>query len=286
MWSEDLRRRKPVPFVAAPVEPLDCFGTLPPLPPPPGAGRWEAPSPRPAARDPRMLVVVRPALGPRRGTAVLVPPWKLPRLSLLAGWTAAVAGAGHDVWTLVPPLHLRRTPPGVRSGEAFVTADLPAVRASVEQLVLEVRALLAMARARGERVALVGLSLGALGAALAATTPEAPDRAALIAPPADLHAVMEETRIGRRLLPAPPRGDGAPAGLAAMLQPFRAEDRPPRAGRTLVAVGSADRIALPGAAAALARTWGADLRTYPRGHLTLLFLCRKVKSDVTEFLGA
>ena len=80
MWTEDLRLRRPAPFVAAAGGPLDCFGPLPPLPPPPRGRSWEAASPRPTARDPRMLVEVTPALGPRRGTAVLVPPWKLPRL--------------------------------------------------------------------------------------------------------------------------------------------------------------------------------------------------------------
>ncbi len=289
MWTEDLRLREPVPFVAADGAPLDCFGPLPPLPPPPRGPHWEAPSPRPTARDPRLRVQVTPPLGPRRGTAVLVPPWKLPRLSLVDGWIAAVTASGHEVWTLIPPLHLDRAPPGLRSGEAFVTANVPALRAGVEQLVLEIRVLLALARDRGQAVALVGLSLGGLGAALAATAPEAPDRAALIAPPADLHAVMNETRIGRRLLPALRGGERAapPAPeLSAMLRPFAADARPPRAGRVLIAVGSGDRIALPGPAAALARSWGAELRTYPRAHLTLLFLCRSVRRDLTAFLSA
>ncbi len=287
MWSEDLRRRAPARFVAAEREPLDCFGPLPPLPTPPEGGTWEAPSPRPSPGDARMLVHVTPARGQRRGTAVLVPPWKLPRLSVLAGWTATVAGTGNEVWTLIPPRHLRRSPPGFRSGEAFVTPDVPALRAAVEQMVLEIRVLLALAHARHQPAALVGLSLGGLGAALAATAPEAPERVAVIAPPADLHAVVLETRIGRRLL-ALPRAAGqaapGPDELSSMLWPFRADGRPPRAGRVLVAVGSADGIALPGAATDLARSWGAELRVYPRGHITLLFSCRKLKRDVGEFL--
>jgi len=289
MWAEDLRSGGTVPFVAPPREPLRCWGPLPPLPPPPAAGCWEAPSPRPAAGDGRMLVEVTAAAGARRGTAVLVPPWKVPRLSVLGGWTACLARAGHEVWTLVPPLHLGRALAGQRSGEGFVTADGPALRAAVEQLVLEIRVLLALARARGEPAALVGLSLGGLAAALAATAPEAPDRTALLAPAADLEAVLLGTRIGRRLLPGLRRGrPSGPAAdeLSAMLAPFRADGRRPGAGRVLVAVGSADRIALPGPGAALARSWGAELRVYPRGHLTLLFLCRAVRRDVGQFLSA
>ncbi len=287
MWTEDLRFGSATPFVAAPAEPLECFGPLPPLPPPPAGRQWEAPSPRPTAGDDRMRVEVIPAAGPRRGTAVLVPPWKLPRLSLLRRWTAAIARTGHEVWTLVPPLHLDRAPAGMRNGESFLTADGPALRALFAQLVLEIRVLLALARAQGGPTALIGLSLGGLAAALAATSPEAPDRTALIAPPADLHAVVMETRIGRRLLPALRNGGpAAPASaeLLAMLGPFRPEARRLRSRRVMVAVASGDRIALPGAATALARAWNAELRVYPRGHLTLLFLCRKARSDVEAFL--
>ena len=75
------------------------------------------------------------------------------------------------------------------------------------------------------------------------------------------------------------------AELSAMLRPFRAEGRAPRAGRVLVAVGSADSIASPAAATALARSWGAELRVYPRGHLTLLFLCAALRRDVVAFLS-
>jgi hypothetical protein len=292
MWSEDLRRRTPVPFVAAARDPLDCFGPLPVLPGPPrGPGAWEAPSPRPAPGDAVMRVVVTPAAGVRRGTAVLVPPWKLPRLSILAGWTRTLARTGHEVWTLIPPRHLGRSPPGIRSGEAFVTPDVPALRAAVEQLVLELRMLLVMAREAGGDTALVGLSLGALGAALAATAPEAPDRVAVVAPPADLAAIAAETRIGRRMLGLAERAERAGAAgpsvaeLEATLWPFRAHDRAPRAGRVLVAVGRADGITLPRAATALAEAWGAELRLYPRGHLTLLFACEALRRDLRAFLG-
>lgn len=288
MWSEDLRRRTPVPFVGAAREPLDCFGPLPPLPEPPSrAGAWEAPSPRPAPGDEILRIEVTKAAGARRGIAVLVPPWKLPRLSLLSGWTYAIARTGHEVWTVIPPLHLQRSPPGVASGEAFVTPNVPALRKAVEQLVLEIRLLLALARGQGGETALVGLSLGGLAAALAATSDEAPERVAVIAPPADLHAVAAETRIGKRLLGLSGRAGAMPVieELPAMLMPFRAHARPSRAARVLVAVGSADGIARTAAATELAREWSADLRVYPRGHITLLFLCAALRRDLRAFLG-
>jgi predicted alpha/beta hydrolase family esterase len=235
-----------------------------------------------------MAVLARRARGPRRGTAVLVPPWKVPGLAAVGGWTRLLARQRLDVWTLVPPRHLERTAPGTRSGEAFVSPDLPALAAALEQLVVEVRLLLALARARGGEVVLVGLSLGALGAALAATAPEAPDLAALVAPPADLETVLAATGIGRRYAalaaragaPIPPRD-----ALAPMLAPFRPGARRPTARRTFVAAGREDRIAPPGDAIALARAWGVEPRLYDRGHLTLLFGCRAVRRDLARFVS-
>ncbi|HET8540797.1 MAG TPA: hypothetical protein VFL83_13080 [Anaeromyxobacter sp.] len=291
MWAEDRRRRPPAGFRPRAPAPLDCFGPLPALPPPPApeAGPWRAPSPRPAAGDAAMSVVARRARLPRRGTAVLVPPWKVPALGAVDAWTRLLARQGLDVWTLVPPRHLQRAAPGVRSGEGFVSPDLAALAAAMEQLVLEVRVLLALARTRGGEVVLAGLSLGALGAALAATAPEAPDAAALIAPPADLEAVLSTTPIGRRYralaaragAPLPPRDAVAP-----MLAPFRPGARRPTARRTFLAAGREDRIAPPGDAFVLARAWGIEPRLYPRGHLTLLFACRAVRRDLARFLAA
>lgn len=286
MWREDRRRRAPMPFRAAGTAPLDCFGALPPLPPAPGApGRWDAPSPRPADGDGTVTAFVAAPTGPRRGTAILVPPWKLPRLTLVAPWVRALVAAGLEVWTLVPPRHLHRAVGGAPNGEGFVTPDLPALRSALEQLVLEIRMLAVLARGRGGEVGVVGLSLGALGAALAATAPEPLDFAALVAPPADLADVFQETRIGRRYVRLARRA-GAPtppaSALREMLAPLRPALRPPTARRALVVVGRHDRIALPAGATALARAWSAPLAVFPRGHLTLLFACRGARRAVAR----
>jgi hypothetical protein len=288
MWVEDRRRRAPVGFRAGDAGPLGCFGPLPPLPgTAPRDGIWRIPSPRPAPGDAVLCVVARPARGPRRGTAILVPPWKVPSLAIVAGYARLAARSGLDVWTLVPPRHLERAGGG-RGGEAFVSPDLGALREAVEQLVVELRLLVALARGRGGEVALVGLSLGALGAALAATAPERIDRVALLAPPADPGAVLAGTPIGRRYarlaaLAGAPLPDAA--ALAALLAPLRPDARPPTAGRILVAAGRDDRIALPAGALALARAGGAAVRLHPRGHLTLLFASRALRRDLRRFLA-
>jgi hypothetical protein len=292
MCAEDLRRRPPVPFRPAPAAPLACFGPLPPPPPPPrAAGPWRPPAPRPAgaAEGDRLAVHVVEATGTRRGTVVLSPPWKIGSPRLVAGWVRLLARAGWDAWLAVPPHHGERAPAGVRSGEAFASPDLPALRSAVEQSVLELRWLAAIARGRGGEVGLLGLSLGGLSAALAATAPEPVDFAALVAPPADLVHVLSATRIGRRYARLA-AGAGAPlpgrAALRGMLAPFRPAARIPTAARLLVALGRYDRVVPPRGPLALARAWGIAPRVHPRGHLTLLFASGAVRRDVAGFLSA
>ena len=288
MWLEDRAPREPQPFRPGPAGALDCFGPLPPLPPgPDGRGPWSAPSPRPQRDGDRMSARCFPAAGERRGTVLLVPPWLTGGVRLVRGWVALLARAGRDVWLVVPPHHLERAAPGMRSGEQFVSLDLARMRATFEQLVLEIRLLAALA-ARGGPVDLVGLSLGALASAMAACGSPETERVALVAPPADLAAVLAETPIGRRYRRVAERA-GAPLPPAAELrEPLGAFD-PRRYSRPraelLVAVGRYDAIALTGGALALARAWSAPARVYPRGHLTLLFACSALRRDVVQFLS-
>lgn len=290
MAYEDRRSGSGGPFRPGDGTPLegDAFRPLGPLPAPPAPrGATELPSPAPFDGD-RLVVHARPALGDRRGTAILVPPWKIRSRRLLDGWVATVTTTGLDAWLHVPPHHLERTAAGSRGGDDFVSADLGRTRASLAQAVAEARMLAALARARGGEVTLVGLSLGALVAAWAAAGPERVDRALLVAPPADLSSVLGETPIGRRYAaraeragaPLPARAELAP--LLALLAPLH---RRPTAERLLVAAGDWDAIAV-GGPAALARAWGVPLRRFPRGHLTLLFACRALRRDAREFLSA
>lgn len=288
MWLEDRALREPEPFRAAPAGPLDCFGALPRPPPgPERPGPWSAPSPRPLHPGDQMSVTWFPAVGKARGTALLVPPWKTGGVGLVRGWIDVLAQAGRDVWLVVPPHHLERTPAGARSGEAFVSPDLVRLRSTFEQLVLEVRMAAALAARRGP-VDLVGLSLGALASALAATAAPELQRAVLVAPPADLAAVVAETPIGRRYRSLAERA-GAPfppaEALREALGAFDPSRLPRPAGEVLVGVGRHDAIALPGAALALARAWDAAVSVHPRGHLTLLFACRALRRDVVRLLG-
>ena len=266
MAVEDRAERPPVPWRPGPDLPFDPSGPLPPLPP----------------------IRTTRARGRRRGTVVLVPPWKIRSTAILAGWTRALAAEGLEVWVPVPPLHLERTPPGERPGEGSLGPDLARTREVLATAVLEVRACLAAAGEMGGTVALVGLSLGALTGAWAATGPERIDAAALVAPPADLGAVFRATAIGRRYALLAGRA-GAPLPARdeverrlAWLSPL---DRSPTAARVLVAGGRHDAIAL-GGADALARAWKLPLREFPRGHLTLLLGCPALRREVAAFAAA
>jgi hypothetical protein len=180
---------------------------------------------------------------------------------------------------------MERAAPGARSGHAFAALDLERFRALIEQLVVEIRVALALAARRGP-AGVVGLSIGGLAASLAITAGERADFAALVAPPADLHAVLAQTPIGRRYRRLaeeagttwPPDGD-----LVEAFSPFdpRARTTPP--SRLFVGVGRHDAIALPAGALALARAWRVEPRIYERGHLSLLFLCRALRRDLARF---
>jgi pimeloyl-ACP methyl ester carboxylesterase len=263
MAVEGAVRRPAIPWrpgANGPLEPFGSPGSLPPM-------------------------RVTPASGRRRGTAILLPPWKFRGPAVLSGWVRPLARAGFEVWLPVPPLHLERTPPGQRSGEGMVSPDLGRMRAVLEQAVLEARACAGRAAAEGGEVVLVGLSFGALVAAWVATGPERIDRAALVAPPADLAAVFRETAIGERYARLAERaGAPVPAGeevarRLGWLVPLR---RRPTAGRVLVAGGRHDAIAV-GGARAIARAWDVPLREFPRGHMTLLFGCKVLRREVATF---
>ncbi len=289
MASEDRVARVPEGFRAARAEPLACWESLTaPLPAAPSMrGLWSAQAPIPLHATDRLTVRVRPAEGPARGVALLVPPWKLRRAGLVGGWARLLARSGWESWLVTPPHHIERAAPGARSGEGFVSLDLGRLRAVVEAQVLELRTLAAMAARRGP-VGLLGLSLGALAAALAATAVEPLAFAALVAPP-DLAMVLTRTNVGRRYRALAERAGSPVPGadeLRTLLRPLSPAERRPCTRNLLVAAGSYDLIVPPEAPLELARVWGVTARVYPRGHLTLLFACCALRRDVEELLRA
>src|SRR5512133_3299714 len=88
MWIEDHVAHVPEPFRGCAPRPLACFGPLGSLPAgPDGPGPWSAPSPRALRCGDRMTLHALPARASFRGTAVLVPPWKIGRPALVRRYT-------------------------------------------------------------------------------------------------------------------------------------------------------------------------------------------------------
>jgi len=288
IWAESQLRREPQLAEFSSRAELACFGPLPPLPPaPPLAGIWCAPSPRPLACDDQIVVHATPAGIGRRGTVLLVPPWKIARPGLVRGYRRLLARVGFDVWLVCPPHHLERAAPGTRSGEAFISLDLARFRATFEQFVVELRTCVALAAKRGP-VGLIGLSLGGLIGAFAATSPERLDFVAVIAP-AHLALTLAETGIGRRYRHlAALAGSALPdnSGIAEVLAPFDPGARAPTARNIFVAVGLHDRIVPAAGPLALARAWDVRPALYSRGHMSLLFFCRALRRDLVRFMSA
>jgi hypothetical protein len=215
---------------------------------------------------------------------VVVPPWKVGSPRLVAGFLQLVIRAGWDAWLAMPPHHAGRSIDGARTGEGFFSPDLGGIRAAFEQLVLELRLLLATAARTGDATGILGLSLGGLGAALAATGPERLDLLAMVAPP-DLALSVTETPIGRRYRRLAQRaGTPVPVEVAPLFEPFRPGARRPGARRIFVAAGAFDRVVPPAGPVGLARAWGVEPRLYPRGHMTLLFACGALRRDLNQFL--
>jgi hypothetical protein len=289
MWFEDRFSREPQAYRKGRGGELECWGPLPRLPEPPRDGRiWWAPTPL-AGSSPADRMVVRsfPARAPLAGTVVIVPPWKIRSARLLSGYVALVRDAGWRAWLLTPPHHLERTAAGARGGEGFVSLDLDRQRRVFEQVILEVRVLAALAGREGA-VGLLGLSLGALATALAATAEEPLEHVALLAPPADLLQVFARTPIGRRYRELARRA-GAPlpadGELRDAFRPFDPAARAPNAARVFIATGTEDIIVPPEGPLALAKAWGVEPRVYRRGHLSLLFASRALRRDLAAFLA-
>lgn len=284
VWTEDRLDRASEPCRLTPAASLDCFGPLPALPEGPAQpGPWRAPSPRPQREADRMRVDVVPARSRRRGTVLLVPPWKIASPAVVSGYTRLLTEAGHDVWLVCPPHHLDRAAAGRRSGEGFVSLEVRRMAGVFEQFVLELRVCAALAAQRGP-VGLVGLSLGALAGAFAATAPERLEFAALVAPP-NLAVVMSETGVGRRYRRLAGMTWPEPAALSAALAPFDPRLRTPTAGALFIAAGLHDGVVPVAAQLGLAHAWGVEPSVYARGHISLLFLCRALRRDLRRFVA-
>jgi hypothetical protein len=216
-----------------------------------------------------------------------------PMVLLVHGY--AVPFTGYDRWLawrmrrlgahtmrLDLPFHLRRSAPGRVSGDDFFSIDPVRTREVVRQSVEDAAALVAWARREvTPNVCVVGVSLGGLVSTLLATQVQL-DGLIGVVPLCD--PAFSFTRMPRgpmqRLLGMLGEGqsywgrDAATAHrtLDGALAPLMARNfTPATPGDRITFVRALnDLIVGPQPVAALADAWGADLWTYPHGHITVM----------------
>ncbi len=109
-------------------------------------------------------------------TVILLHSLGIRRLELEMGLARELVQHGIAVLIMTLPYHMGRTPPGTGSGDLILSGDVPLLRSAVVQATLDVRRavdwLSRQPEVDPERIALVGVSLGALlGASVLASEP-------------------------------------------------------------------------------------------------------------------
>ncbi len=226
-----------------------------------------------------------------RGAVLYLHGWMAPSFEMEARCLFAplVEQWGITILALALPFHMARRPPRASfSGELFVSADLTRTLEAFRQAVAETRALLAWLRRETDGpVALAGISLGALVAALALGGGAEPDLALLALTPADPAHSLAEAPLLRRV-----REECLHNGLtldrlygwAPLVRPAALRPRVPRE-RLFLVHGHDDRISFPEDVEQLWQAWGRPpIAWYRGGHFTILVQPRRVLRLCLSFL--
>jgi len=195
---------------------------------------------------------------------------------------ALVKGGAHAA-RIDLPFHLRRRLAGARSGHGFVRSDLSWTREVVRQSVEDCAAVLAWARREvSDRVAVSGTSLGGLIAVLLGAHLELDALVALAPFCAPAETILDHLpRRTRRVLGLDGDGGGAWGPdreaarqvVGAAFAPIVARTfRPPATPGERIAIvrPTLDRVVGDAPMAELAEAWGADLWSYPQGHISVM----------------
>jgi pimeloyl-ACP methyl ester carboxylesterase len=183
---------------------------------------------------------------------------------------AALDGLGFDCALYVMPFHGRRADPGRSGRPEFPGRDPALAGEGFRQAVTEIRELMLFLRGRGHpRVGLMGMSLGAYTAALAATVASDVD---FLAPIVPLASLADFARDHGDLPDAPEPRALEHALLERAYRHVSPVDRPPliASERVLVIGAKADRITPFSHARRLASHFRAPLVAFHGGHLLQL----------------
>jgi len=257
----------------------------------------DVPSPAallPAPND-SMRLRIWPTTAPRRGTVVLVPPWKFHSFMPMVPIALSLNRMGFDVVGYPIPYHYERTPEGTFSGEYFATWDMPRTGLAIRTAALELCAIVESLRQRGP-VAMMGLSLGGyLSAMTSVVAPLYPhrafnvDRLVLVVPPASILDTFLKTGIGDRYRKLLVNAGGTVPDdaylyrLSLPFSPSRFKSCVP-GENILVAAARHDTVVPLESSRELARGLGAQLAEYEAGHVSGLLLTFSLWRDVGRFL--
>lgn len=228
---------------------------------------------------------------PGRGTLLYLHGWMAPSFEMEARYLFAplVERWGVTLLALALPFHMDRRPAvSSFSGEFFISADLTRTLEALRQAVAETRALLAWMRSETDGpVALAGISLGALVAALALGGGAEPDLTLLALTPADPAHTLAEAPLLRHVRAACRSNGVTPEQLdewAPLVRPTALRPGiPPE--RLFLVHGYDDRISFPEDVIELWQAWGRPpLAWYRGGHFTILLSPRRVLRLCLDFL--
>ncbi|MGC8872947.1 MAG: alpha/beta hydrolase family protein [Chloroflexia bacterium] len=226
-----------------------------------------------------------------RGALLYLHGWMAPSFELETRYLFAplVEQGGAQLVALVLPFHMARRPAASSfSGEFFVSADLTRTLEAFRQAVAETRAVLAWLRQQTEgAVAVAGISLGALVAALALGGGAEPDLALLALTPADPAHTLAQSPLLRHVRAQCWSNGVTPEQMdawAPLLRPAALRPRIPAEHLYLVH-GREDQVSFPEDVVGLWEAWGhPPLIWYSGGHFTILFQPRRVLRLCLDFL--
>ena len=206
------------------------------------------------------------------------------------GEDLAARGIAAAILTL--PYHLSRTPKGRRSGELAIVPDVPVLRGTIQQAVLDVRRSMDFLDSRGEFQkaprGISGTSLGALVGILSYGVDSRITHAAFILGGADFAGILWNSSRVQPQRDALRRRGYTEARLRGELADVEPLTYLPRAapGRTFLISAKYDTVVPGGNSALLAKALGDPLRVQiDTGHYGGIFVQRKALREVARFFG-
>ena len=199
-------------------------------------------------------------------------------------------GVGAAILTL--PYHLSRTPPGKRSGELAIVPDVPKLRGTIVQAVLDVRRSMDFLDSRPEFLksprGISGTSLGALVSVLGYAVDSRITHAAFILGGADFAGILwNSSRTGpqREVLRRQGYGEGRLREELREVEPLTYLPRE-TPGTTFLISAKYDTVVPGGNSGALARALGDPLRLQiDTGHYGGIFVQQRALREVARFFG-